>query len=237
MTAKAVPSPCTRGRSAGERAVGRNQLSALPGFSAWSRATSHTVAPRGAAAIVHLLIILIGLLEGCTAQTAADEKTRTGSQTGFVSGQSVTLVPTDQRRPAPIVAGSCLTGGGTVSTADYPGKVVVINVWGSWCAPCRKEAPDLGRASKQTADIAQFIGLNIRDYDRAPAQAFIRAFAVPYPQIYDPNGEQLVKFTDLPPSGIPSTLIIDPKGRIAARIIGTITETTLVQMIQSVTAD
>jgi thiol-disulfide isomerase/thioredoxin len=234
VTAKAVPFPTTASARAGGRAGVRNRLPTLAGSTGWRRTTSYTAAPRGAVTIASLLVILIGLLAGCTAQTAADEKTGTG---GFVSGQSVTLVPTDQRRPAPILAGSSLSGGGPVSTADYPGKVIVINVWGSWCAPCRKEAPDLGRASKQTADIAQFIGLNIRDYDRAPAQAFIRAFAVPYPQIYDPNGEQLVKFTDLPPSGIPSTLIIDPKGRIAARVIGTITETTLVQMIQGVAAE
>jgi thiol-disulfide isomerase/thioredoxin len=237
VTANAVPFPCTDSARAVDGAGSRNRLPTLARSTGWRRTTSYTAAPRGAATIASLLVTLIGLLAGCTTQTAADEKTRTGSQTGFVSGESVTLVPTDQRRPAPILAGSSLSGGGPVSTADYPGKVIVINVWGSWCAPCRKEAPDLGRASKQTADIAQFIGLNIRDYDRAPARAFIRAFAVPYPQIYDPNGEQLIKFADLPPSGIPSTLIIDPKGRIAARVIGTITETTLVQMIQGVAAE
>ena len=83
-----------------------------------------------------------------------------------------------------------------MSTADYPGKVVVVNVWGSWRGPCRKEAPDLAAASQDSADVAQFIGLNIRDYDPAPARAFVRAFNVPYPSIYDPRGAELVKFTD-----------------------------------------
>src|SRR5215208_3332749 len=98
-----------------------------------------------------------------------------------------------------------VTGGGAVSSADYRGKVLVLNVWGSWCAPCRKEAPDLAAASKETAKVAHFVGPNIRDYDAAPARAFVRAFNVPYPFIYDPGGAQLVKFTELPPSGIPST--------------------------------
>jgi thiol-disulfide isomerase/thioredoxin len=179
----------------------------------------------------------IVLLAGCTAQTAGDEQTRTGSRTGFIGGQSLTQLPPAKRRPAPVITGPALTGDTTLSTADYAGKVIVINVWGSWCAPCRKEAPDLAAASKQTATVAQFVGLDIRDYDKAPAQAFIRAFDVLYPSIYDPRGTQLVKFTELPPSAIPSTLIIDRKGRIAARVIGVISKATLAQMINDMAAE
>ena len=134
-----------------------------------------------------------------------------------------------------MATGPALTGDGNVSTGDYSGKVVVVNVWGSWCAPCRKEAPDLAGASKENADVAQFVGLNIRDYDPAPARAFVRAFKVPYPSIYDPCGAQLVKFTDLPPSG--ATLIIDRKGRIAARVVGTISRATLTQMLADIAAE
>jgi thiol-disulfide isomerase/thioredoxin len=184
-----------------------------------------------------LVAVLLAALVGCTTQTAGDEETRTGSQTGFIGGQSLTWVPLAERRLAPVATGPALSDDGTVSTADYLGKVVVINVWGSWCAPCRKEAPDLVAASKNNADVAQFIGLNIRDYDPAPARAFVRAFNVPYPSIYDPRGVELVKFTDLPPSGIPSTLLIDRKGRIAARVVGTVSKTTLTQMIIDIAAE
>jgi len=103
--------------------------------------------------------VLLAALAGCTTQTAGDEETRTGSQTGFIGGQSFTQVPVAERRPAPVATGPALSGDGAVSTADYPGKVVVINVWGSWCAPCRKEAPDLAVASQDNADVAQFIGI------------------------------------------------------------------------------
>ena len=181
--------------------------------------------------------VIVVLLAGCTAQTAGDEQTRTGSRTGFIGGQSLTRLPADGRRPAPVITGTALMGGSRLTTADYAGKVIVINVWGSWCAPCRKEAPDLAAASQQTAAVAQFVGLDIRDYDKAPAQAFVRAFHVPYPSIYDPRGTQLVKFTELPPSAIPSTLIIDRKGRIAARVIGVISRTTLVQMINDMAVE
>jgi thiol-disulfide isomerase/thioredoxin len=181
--------------------------------------------------------VIVVLLAGCTAQTAGDEQTRTRSQTGFIGGQSLTRLLPDRRRPAPVITGPTLTGDTTLTTATYAGKVIVINVWGSWCAPCRKEAPDLAAASQQTATVAQFVGLDIRDYDKAPAQAFVRAFHVPYPSIYDPRGTQLVKFNELPPSAIPSTLIIDRKGRIAVRVIGVISKVTLAQMINDIAAE
>ena len=181
--------------------------------------------------------VIAVLLAGCTAQTAGDEQTRTRSQTGFIGGQSLTRLLPDRRRPAPVITGPTLTGDTTLTTATYAGKVIVINVWGSWCAPCRKEAPDLAATSQQTATVAQFVGLDIRDYDKAPAQAFVRAFHVPYPSIYDPRGTQLVKFTELPPSAIPSTLIIDRKGRIAVRVIGVISKVTLAQMINDIAAE
>ena len=181
--------------------------------------------------------VIAVLLAGCTTQTAADEQTRTGSQTGFIGGQSLTQVPPEKRRTTPVITGPALTGDTPLTTADYAGKVIVINVWGSWCAPCRKEALDLVAASKETASVSQFVGLDIRDYDKAPAQAFVRAFNIPYPSIYDPRGTQLVKFTELPPSGIPSTLIIDRKGRIAVRVIGVISKVSLVQMINDIAAE
>lgn len=154
----------------------------------------------------------------------------------LADGSSLTLVPLADRRPAPIAEGPRL-GGGTISTADYPGKVVVLNVWGSWCAPCRKEAPDLEAAWQQTRRKAQFIGINTRDPTQAPALAFVRAFEITYPHLYDPDAAVLTRFSgDLPLSAIPSTLIIDRDGLVAVRIIGTITERTLIDVIDDVAA-
>lgn len=83
-----------------------------------------------------IVAALLAALAGCTSQTASDGKTRTGSQTGFFGGQSLTRVPASERRPAPVASGPSLDAASTtVSTADYAGKVIVINVWGSWCAP------------------------------------------------------------------------------------------------------
>lgn len=189
--------------------------------------------------LVGLLVVLVLVsVTGCSVQ---DDSTaaRTGSRklgeadTGYISGKSLTRIPPDQRKPAPVASGPALSGRGTVSTADYPDKVVVFNVWGSWCAPCRAEATDLAEASRETQDVAAFVGLNIRDNSPQAARAFVRAFKVPYPHIYDPAGRQLVQFAGtLPPTGIPTTLIIDRQGRIAARVIGIIDRTTLLGLIE-----
>ena len=181
------------------------------------------------------LMVALTLTLGACATKGVGEPVRTGSNTGYVGGKSVTLIKPSDRKLAAVVAGEELDGKRKITSSDYAGKVIVFNVWGSWCAPCRKEAPGLAAASKRTTKIAQFIGIDIRDIDRAPAQAFVRAFKVPYPSIYDPDGKQLVKFSaDLPPSAIPTTLIIDRQGRSAARIIGTISEATLVEIITEV---
>ena len=149
-------------------------------------------------------------------------------------GRALTQIPPPERKLAAVATGPDLDGSGTVTT-NHPGKVTVINVWGSWCAPCRQEAPDLKAASAETEDTAVFVGLNIGEADPAAARAFVRAFDVPYAHIYDPKGTQLVAFSgDLAPSAIPSTLVIDPQGRTAARIVGVVTKTTLVQMIRDV---
>ena len=174
------------------------------------------------------------LLAACSQDDGLVTRTESGATTGYVGGRSVTVIQPADRKPAGVVSGTTLDGK-EISTSDYAGKVVVVNVWGSWCAPCRKEAPDLSAASKESSKVAQFVGINIRDMDPAPANAFARAFDVSYPSIYDPDGKQLLKLAaDLPPTGIPTTLIIDRKGRSAVRIIGVISEGTLTDMISDV---
>jgi len=132
------------------------------------------------------------------------------------------------------VSGRTLDGE-KVSLADFRGKVVVVNVWGSWCSPCRKEAPDLQAASVETKKVAQFVGITSKDYDPAPAEAFVRSFKLTYPSIYDPTGKVLLAFAgQLPPSAIPSTMIIDRQGRLAVRVLSGVSKITLVDMINDV---
>jgi thiol-disulfide isomerase/thioredoxin len=189
----------------------------------------HT-AVRIAAALAATLILV-----SCT-RTGADEQTRSAGQVGYPTvPRNLTRIPPDQRKELPTVSGPSLGSNQTISSQDYRGKVVVINVWGSWCPPCRKEAPDLQAASLETKDVAQFVGITSKDYDPAPAEAFVRSFKITYPSIYDPTGKALLAFAgELPPSAIPSTMIIDREGRLAVRVLSEVSKITLVDMINDV---
>ena len=195
--------------------------------------------PTTSAALLRAVVagVLLVVLAGCST-TGADEGTRSAGQEGYVGvrGNLTQIAPAD-RVELPTVSGTSLDGE-PLSTADFPGRVVVVNVWGSWCAPCRAEAPALQRASEATRGRAQFVGITTRDSDPAQARAFVRAFGIGYPSIYDPDGKALLQFAGtLPPSAIPSTLIIDEQGRLAARVLGEISELTLVTMVDEVAAE
>lgn len=171
------------------------------------------------------------LLAGCS-DTGTGGGADSEDSIGFTQGDgTVTIVPEDEREPAPTLEGPSLAGDETLSSADLAGGIVIINVWGSWCAPCRAEAPELVEAAERLGDDVQFLGLNTRDLDRAPAQAFVRSFEIPYPNIFDPSGELLLGFGQLPPTAIPSTLVVDAEGRVAARVIGEVNANTLVELV------
>ncbi len=160
----------------------------------------------------------------------------TGSATtdaGFVSGDgSVIILDPDQRQVAPNAAGVDLNGD-PLELSDFAGQVLVLNVWASWCAPCRAEAGALEEVATQFANQGvQFIGLNTRD-SNAAAQAFIKNYGVTYPSLVDTDGRIQLLFNDsLPPQAIPSTIVIDQQGMVAARALGAVTAATLRAMIE-----
>ncbi|WP_446721047.1 TlpA family protein disulfide reductase [Luteococcus sp. H138] len=169
-------------------------------------------------------------LAGCSDSSGVN------AEDGFAIGDGnyAVIAPAD-RKPAPEISGTTLDGK-QLNLADHKGKVVVVNVWGSWCPPCRHEAPALVEAAKKTKDTAQFIGLNTRDTNTAQGQAFVRTFGITYPNFYDPDGSLLLAFKVLPAKAIPSTLVIDKEGRIAARILGEATTSTLVGVVEDIAA-
>lgn len=171
------------------------------------------------------------LLAGCGA-SASDPTNGAGFEEG---DGTVTIVPAAERVIPPTLAGSTLEQR-KVSTKDFAGKVVVINVWGSWCAPCRAEAPELQAAHEELGPGVEFLGVNTRDLDTAPALAFQRSFKITYPSLFDPNGELLLSFGQLPPKAIPSTVVLDSEGRLAARVVGAVNATTLKGIVKDVRA-
>lgn len=179
-----------------------------------------------------VLVVIVLLVTACSSPSGASDG---DNGIGFVTGDgSVSVVPLDEREVAPELVGTTLDGE-PLSTADYSGQVIVLNVWGSWCAPCRSEAPALVAAAEKMPDV-QLIGINTRDLDPVPAQAFERAFEIPYPSFYDPDGSLLLGFGQVPPNAIPSTIVIDESGRVAGRMLGEINTTTLVGVVEDVRA-
>jgi len=152
---------------------------------------------------------------------------------GFVAGDgSLVVIDASQRQPAPEISGTTLDGK-PFNLASIRGKIAVLNVWASWCAPCRAEAPVLEKTWKQQQGDVQFIGLDTRDSDTA-ALSFIRKFGITYPNVIDRDGALQLRFSGtLPPEAIPSTLVIDAQGKVAARALGKVSESTLLGMIEA----
>ena len=126
----------------------------------------------------------------------------------------------DAREDAISLDGEDLDGD-PLAVQDFRGKPVVLVVWGSWCAPCRDEAPDVVGAANELGDDVQFVGINIRDASTAQAQAFTRKFDVDFPSFYSPSGEALLAFPGvLGLRTIPAFAVLDADGRVAASIIG-----------------
>ncbi len=180
--------------------------------------------------------VLISALLSSAVLAACSNDVGGSGDTGFVAGKGIiTRLAVEDRSKPGDVSGVTIDGD-PISLADYAGKTVVVNVWGSWCAPCRAEAPDLVAASEELADDdVVFLGINSRDLNQAAARAFVRRFEVPYPSIYDQKGETLLAFRGtLSPNSIPSTVIIDDQGRVAASVLGEVSKSTLVGLVEDV---
>ncbi|TXS50485.1 TlpA family protein disulfide reductase [Streptomyces sp. uw30] len=163
-----------------------------------------------------------------------------GGDTNFVTGSNgIDTAAHGKRATAPELSGQTIDGK-QLSTADYKGKVLVINVWGSWCPPCRAEAKNFQTVYEDVkGQGVEFVGINTRDTSTTPAKAFEKEFGVSYPSLYDPTGKQMLRFDKgtLNPQAIPSTLVIDRQGRIAARALMPLGEDTLRSMIKPVLAE
>lgn len=181
-----------------------------------------------------LRLLLAVLLLG--AVTSACGGTSTGDK-GYVDGQGiVTRLAAGERKVPGDVSGTTLTGE-DLSLKEYAGKVVVLNVWGSWCAECRQEARSLAGAARELQkDGVVFVGVNTKDSSPDQGLAFEKRYDVPYPSFYDPSGRTLLAFHGtLVPSAIPSTVVLDADGRVAASIQGKIpSQQTLVDLVRDI---
>ncbi|UQA91086.1 TlpA family protein disulfide reductase [Streptomyces halobius] len=121
--------------------------------------------------------------------------------------------------------------------ARMRGQVVVVNIWGSWCAPCRKEAPELRKLAEKTEPLGvRFLGIDIRD-NKSAAKAFERTYGIPYPSIYDPDGRTVTGFQQLAPRAVPTTYVLDKRGRVAAMSIGPLTSRDFYPILKDIAAE
>lgn len=159
-----------------------------------------------------------------------------GGSSRSASGRTVTEFTTGERGEPVVLGGTTLTGG-TSDLADLRGRVVVINVWGSWCVPCRLEAPILARVSTEYADRVTFLGVNVKD-NAAAALAFEAEYGITYPSIEDTDGRAILALTQyVPAAAVPVTLVLDRQGRVASRILGTVDESVLRSLLDSVLSE
>ena len=162
-----------------------------------------------------LLIAASITLTGCGA--AAGSSAKTASSLDVVG---LTTYAVNDRHSAPALKGKTFDGTPLSLGGVGQGKVVVLNVWASWCGPCREESPMLGATAKSyAAQGVVFVGIDEADTTSA-GRAFATSAGMTYPSFVDPDGGLLSKLKMLPQMGIPSTLVLDTHGRIAARVIG-----------------
>lgn len=164
---------------------------------------------RRAAALVAGLL----LLAGCS---TSQDAVVTGGEFQFVAPNGRTTItydpPEDRGRVTGITGESLLRPGETIGLDDYAGQVVVFNIWGAWCPPCREEAPDLQFVGEQTGAVV--LGLDVRD-DRALATDFLRDRGLTYDSIFDFPQRNLARLDGFPRNAVPSTIVLDKQHRVA----------------------
>ncbi|MFJ3958380.1 TlpA family protein disulfide reductase [Arthrobacter sp. NPDC090010] len=182
---------------------------------------------------------LLGLgLSACSQDDPLAAQARAGDNKNYVAGDgSVTEYAVDQRKSARDFQG-VLFDGKHLASKDLLGKVVVLNFWFAACAPCRVEAPDLRALHEEFASQGvEFYGVNLRD-EKATAEAFEKNFSIGYPSFNDKDGQVLLSLSGVvPPGAVPTTLVLDRKGRVSARVLGQLEKGTLKTLIASTVAE
>jgi peroxiredoxin len=183
-----------------------------------------------------LAVLLAGalLLSGCaTGHSAVD--VNNGGEFRFVAGTPAgTVIPVSKRAAAPTFSGTLLDGGRFSSSALH-GTVAVLNFWGSWCPPCRVETPEFQQvyASVQGQGV-RFLGIDVKEQSTQFARAFVDDQKITYPSLFDPRGEVALAFRDYPANAIPSTIVLDRSGKVAAVYTGPVSKADLTKVVDAV---
>jgi peroxiredoxin/predicted small secreted protein len=170
------------------------------------------------------VVAVAALLAGCSTGSGAVD-VNNGGEFRFVAGTPAgEVIPPDERANAPEFSGQLL-GGGEFSSTELAGDVAVLNFWGSWCGPCRVETPEFQQVYADVkSEGVQFLGLNVKETSEQFAVAFVDRFGIEFPSLYDPRGEVALAFRGYPANAIPSTIVLDTQGRVAAVYTGSVSK-------------
>jgi thiol-disulfide isomerase/thioredoxin len=194
--------------------------------------------------LAFVAVVVAGLVAGCS---TGDDAVAHGGTFEFVAPGGKTDIyydPPDHRgRPGPVSGPDLMDPSRTVSVEDpagpFAGHVVVINVWGQWCGPCRSEVTQLQQVYNATrADGVTLVGIDVRDNNRQAAQDFVKDRNVTFPSIYDPAMRTMIAFGGkYPTTVIPSTLVLDRQHRVAAVFLRELLAEDLQPVVQRIASE
>ncbi|MDQ4103927.1 MAG: TlpA family protein disulfide reductase [Actinomycetota bacterium] len=189
-----------------------------------------------------LAAVLVATLLALTACSAGRDAVARGGDFQFVSPGGQTKILYDPPQTRGMIAGlageNLLEPGKQITLSGYSGKVVILNIWGSWCGPCRAEMPELQRVHDQTQDSGvQVLGIDVRDEVRTAPQDFVRNLSITFPSIYDPPGRSLLALKGYPRSVVPSTIVLDRRHRVAAVFLTAVRDTELLPVVRRIAAE
>ena len=182
-----------------------------------------------------VLVIVAVLVTGCS---TGDDAVAQGGTFEFVAPGGKTDIsydpPASRGRPGPLSGPDLLDTSKTISLNDFVGKVVVINVWGQWCGPCRAEIGQLQKVYDQTRELGvAFLGIDVRDNDIDAPRDFVKDRGVTFPSIYDPAMRTMIAFGGkYPTTVIPSTVVLDREHRVAAVFLRELLAEDLLPVVQ-----
>lgn len=177
-------------------------------------------------------LMMVAVSAACTEVEGTEGK-------NFVTSDGIVVEIAAEKRSDPVEVSGETLDGGALDLAELRGEIVIVNVWGAWCTECIREAPMLAEAQQELPDGARIVGIDIRDSGRDQPRRFEERFGIEYPSIYDPGSTTLLNFPPpYNPREIPSTMVLDRSGRVAALVRGTLpSKLTLLNLVEKVAAE